>query len=218
MWESGEPQGDEKGERLQAQVSLLSWSLETEGTAHSCPQAFGSSGKAQRGTVCPAEVGGHRGPGGKAASQGRGRLCGTLPFPAPESEEGTQALPVRGEGEGSKGRRKGQQKTANTPFPPPAASSHSPDANLPLRGFLLREADLHFLWPLSPPAQRQGPLGGDCMFPRMQRVSGTQASPASGCLSQPSPSQGPGFPLAIFHGGVFPPQILYYFHPRESMF
>lgn len=30
-------------------------------------------------------------------------------------------------------------------------------------------------WPL-PKAQQRGPLGGDCMFPRMQLVTGTQAS------------------------------------------
>lgn len=50
--------------------------------------------------MCPVEAGGHRGPGGKAASQSRGQLSGTLPFPATESEEGTglvsalHALPV----------------------------------------------------------------------------------------------------------------------------
>lgn len=146
------------------------WSLEG---ANLCLEAFAPQGEAKnKPLVCPVEAGGHRDPGGQAASLGCGRLSGTLPFPASESEEGTQAglqscrfyqLLTREE------RRKSEYKQ-----PPPTHPAQMQIFLFSIGGVLVGP-NPHFL-PASPQSPTAGPLGGDCVSPRTQQVTGTHAS------------------------------------------
>lgn len=108
--------------------------------------------------MCPVEAGGHRDPGGQAANLGCGRLSGTLPFPASESEEGTQAglqscrfyqLLTREE------RRKSEYKQ-----PPPTHPAQMQIFLFSIGGVLVGP-NPHFL-PASPQSPTAGPLCGDC--------------------------------------------------------
>lgn len=110
--------------------------------------------------MCPVEAGGRRDPGGQAAGQGCGWLSGPLPFPATESEEGTQAghQPCRFyqllTGEGRAGERRKTQTTSSRGPPHRCQSSSS------ALGECLWAPTHTSFWPL-PRAQQQGPLGGE---------------------------------------------------------
>lgn len=165
-----------------------------------CLEAFASGGKTgkNKSHMCPVEAGGRGDPGGQAASQGCGWLSGPLPFPATESEEGTQAghQPCRFDqllaGEGRAGERRKKHKQ-----PPPVGLPT--DASPPLQPWGSVRGPQPTLPPgLSPEPNSRAPWVGNCLFPRMQLVTGTQVSSHLCGELRPSTLQGLDSPSVLF--------------------
>lgn len=166
MWESGEPRQVTWGTGTvlpESEAPLTPLVLTAGGSREPAihPSVSGGIdviGKAERGTVRPVAVGGQM-PWGEAVSQGCERLWA-----------------LTGRGREAKGRRKSRRKQQAHPSlykqPPPTAQMQI-FSFVGGGGREDSEALIRTSSGLSPEPKQQGPMGGDCMFPRMQLVTGT---------------------------------------------